>query len=55
MEYHEFKGDKRSHQDLVNLLSSHEFKVVVEKAKFPQPSWFGTRIAKIGIIKAWRE
>jgi FkbM family methyltransferase len=55
MEFHEFKGDKRNHRDLVNLLSFHGFKVVVEKAKFPQPSWFGTRIAKIGIIKAWRE
>jgi len=54
MEYHEFAGDKRSHRDLVNLLSSHGFKVVVERAKFPQPSWFGTGIAKIGIIKAWR-
>lgn len=55
MEFHEFKGDKRSYHDLVNLLSTHGFKVVVEKAKFPQPSWFGTRIDKIGIIKAWRE
>ena len=55
MEFHEFKGDKRNHHDLVDLLSSHGFKVVVEKAKFPQPSWFGTRITKIGIIKAWRE
>jgi len=55
MEFHEFKGDKLSHRDLVNLLSSYGFKVVVEKAKFPQPSWFGTRISKIGIIKAWRE
>ena len=54
MEFHEFKNNKRSHHDLVNLLSSHGFKVVVEKAKFPQPSWFGTGIAKIGIIKAWR-
>jgi FkbM family methyltransferase len=55
LEFHEFRGDKRSHLDLVNLLSSHGFNVVVEKAKFPQPSWFGTRIDKIGIIKAWRE
>jgi FkbM family methyltransferase len=54
MEFHEFKDDKRSHHDLVNLLSSHGFEVVVERAVFPQPSWFGTRIAKIGIIKAWR-
>lgn len=54
MEFHEFKGDKRSHHDLVNLLSSHGFDVVVEKAIFPQPGWFGTGIAKIGIIKAWR-
>jgi len=55
IEYHEFDGDKRSHQDLVNLLDTHGFKVVVEKAKFPQPHWFGTKINKIGIIKAWRE
>lgn len=55
IEFHEFKGDNRSHRDLVNLLSSHGFTVTVEKAKFPQPSWFGTGIAKIGIIKAWRE
>ena len=54
MEFHEFKDGKRSHHDLVGLLSSHGFEVVVEKAKFPQPSWFGTRISKIGIIKAWR-
>ncbi|MGD8405058.1 MAG: FkbM family methyltransferase [Anaerolineales bacterium] len=54
MEFHEFRGDKRSHHDLVNLLNSQGFKVVVEKAIFPQPSWFGTGIAKIGIIKAWR-
>ena len=55
IEYHEFEDAKHSHRDLVNLLSTHGFKVVVEKAKFPQPSWFGTRITKIGIIKAWRE
>lgn len=55
MEFHEFRGDERNHTDLVNLLNSHGFKLVVEKAKFPQPSWFGTRIARIGIIKAWRE
>jgi FkbM family methyltransferase len=54
MEFHEFKEDKRSHHDLVNLLNSHGFEVVVEKAIFPQPNWFGTGIAKIGIIKAWR-
>jgi FkbM family methyltransferase len=55
IEYHEFEGDKRSHQDLVNLLDSQGFKVVVEKAKFPQPHWFGTKINRIGIIKAWRD
>ena len=54
MEFHEFKDDKRSHYELVNLLSSQGFEVAVEKAKFPQPNWFGTKIAKIGIIKAWR-
>jgi FkbM family methyltransferase len=54
IEYHEFEGDKRSYQDLVNLLDSQGFQVVVEKAKFPQPHWFGTKINKIGIIKAWR-
>lgn len=54
MEFHEFKKDKKSHHDLVNLLNSHGFEVVVEKAIFPQPNWFGTGIAKIGIIKAWR-
>jgi hypothetical protein len=55
IEFHEFEGDKRSHQDLVDLLDSKGFKVVVEKAKFPQPHWFGTKINKIGIIKAWRD
>ena len=55
IEFHEFEGDKRSHLDLVDLLDSQGFKVVVEKAKFPQPHWFGTKINKIGIIKAWRE
>jgi len=55
IEYHEFKGGKRSHLDLVDLLNSHGFKVIVEKGIFPQPRWFGTRIVKIGIIKAWRE
>ena len=55
LEYHEFEGDKRTHLDLVNLLVSHGFKVVVEKAAFPQPQWFGTRITRLGIIKAWRE
>jgi FkbM family methyltransferase len=55
IEFHEFEGDKRSHQDLVDLLDSQGFKVVVEKAKFPQPHWFGTKINKIGIIKAWRD
>jgi FkbM family methyltransferase len=55
IEYHEFEGAKRGHQDLADLLNLHGFKVVVEKGIFPQPHWFGTRIAKIGIIKAWRE
>lgn len=55
IEYHEFERGGQTHQDLVNLLSSHGFKVVVEKAIFPQPHWFGTGITKLGIIKAWRE
>jgi FkbM family methyltransferase len=55
IEYHEFEGDERTHLDLVNLLVSHGFKVVVEKAMFPQPHWFGTKITRLGIIKAWRE
>ena len=55
IEYHEFEGDERSHQDLVKLLTTYGFKVEVERAKFPQPSWFGTRITGLGIIKAWRE
>jgi FkbM family methyltransferase len=54
MEFHEFKDNNQSHHDLVNLLNSHGFEVFVEKAIFPQPDWFGTGIAKIGIIKAWR-
>ena len=54
IEYHEFEGNKRGHRDLINLLSVHGFKVVVEKGIFPQPRWFGTGINKIGIIKAWR-
>ena len=55
IEYHEFEGDERTHRDLTDLLVSHGFKVVVEKAIFPQPHWFGTRITRLGIIKAWRE
>ena len=55
IEYHEFENAKHNHRDLVNLLSLHGFKVLVEKAKFPQPGWFGTGITRIGIIKAWRE
>lgn len=55
IEFHEFEGDKRSHQDLVDLLEAQGFRIIVEKAKFPQPQWFGTKINKIGIIKAWRE
>ncbi|MBN1451244.1 MAG: FkbM family methyltransferase [Anaerolineales bacterium] len=54
IEYHEFEGGERSHHDLVNLLNSHGFKVVVEKGIFPQPHWFGTHITGLGIIKAWR-
>jgi FkbM family methyltransferase len=50
MEYHEFEGDQRSHQDLVNLLKSHGFHVEVEDGIFPQKILFGT-----GIIKAWRD
>lgn len=55
IEYHEFERGGRTHRDLVNLLTSHGFKVVVEKAIFPQPRWFGTGVSKLGIIKAWRE
>ena len=55
MEYHEFKGDKRSHRDLVNLLRSHGFNVVVERGMFPFTYFFGMRITKVGIIKAWRD
>ena len=50
MEYHEFVDDSRSHRDLVRLLESHGFRVVVEGGIFPQKILFGT-----GIIKAWRE
>ena len=50
MEYHEFDGDKRNHRDLVRLLKSHGFTVVVEDGIFPQKFLFGT-----GIIKAWRD
>lgn len=50
MEYHEFVGDTRTHLDLVDLLSSHGFSIVVEGGIFPQKFLFGT-----GIIKAWRE
>ena len=50
MEYHEFSDDKRNHRDLVNLLKSHDFQVVVEDGIFPQKFLFGT-----GIIKAWRD
>ena len=59
MEYHEFKGDKRNHQDLVNLLNSQGFIVVVEKGVSSLMDWFGAwfggRILRTGIIKAWRE
>ena len=50
MEYHEFVDDPRSHRELVRLLESHGFRVVVEGGIFPQKILFGT-----GIIKAWRE
>ena len=50
MEYHEFEGDKRTHQDLVELLKSQGFRVTVESGYFLQKFLFGT-----GIIKAWRE
>ena len=50
MEYHDFEGDTRSHRDLVYLLNSHGFKVIVEGGFFLQKFIFGTRI-----IKAWRE
>lgn len=50
MEYHEFVDDPRSHRELVSLLESHGFRVVVEDGIFPQKILFGT-----GIIKAWRE
>lgn len=49
MEYHEFDCDNRNHRDLVNLLQSHGFHVVIEGGIFLQKSLFGT-----GIIKAWR-
>jgi len=59
MEYHEFKGDKRNHQDLVDLLNSQGFIVVVEKGVSSLMDWFGAwfggRIIRTGIIKAWRE
>jgi FkbM family methyltransferase len=55
IEYHEFEGDERTYRDLTDLLVSHGFKVAVEKAIFPQLHWFGTRIIRLGIIKAWRE
>jgi FkbM family methyltransferase len=50
MEYHEFDGDSRNHRDLVRLLQSHGFHVVVEGGIFPQKMLFGT-----GIIKAWHD
>ena len=50
MEYHEFEGDHRNHNHLVNFLKSHDFHVAVEDGIFPQKFLFGT-----GIIKAWRD
>ena len=55
IEFHDFEGGKWTHLDLVNFLESHGFKVVLEKAIFPQPRWFGTGISRLGIIKAWQE
>ena len=59
MEYHEFEGNDRSHHDLVSLLNSHGFIVVVEKGISSLMDWFGAwfggSIIKTGIIKAWRE
>jgi FkbM family methyltransferase len=54
MEYHEFDGEKRTHLDLMKLLRSHGFNVLVERGIIPQTHWFGTGISRIGIIKAWR-
>ena len=50
MEYHEFQDDRRSRRDLVALLQSHGFHVVVDGGIFLQEFLFGT-----GIIKAWRD
>jgi len=50
MEYHEFDENQWDHRDLVNLLKSSGFNVVVEDGIFPQKFLFGT-----GIIKAWRD
>jgi len=50
MEYHEFEGHPQGHLDLVKVLHSHDFNVVVEAGIFPQRFLFGT-----GIIKAWRD
>jgi FkbM family methyltransferase len=58
LEYHEFRGDKRGHQDLVKLLEARGFHVVVERGIASLLDWFGAwfggNIIKTGIIKAWR-
>jgi FkbM family methyltransferase len=58
MEYHEFRGEERSHRDLVKLLEAHGFRVVVERGVASLLDWFGAwfggNIVKTGIIKAWR-
>lgn len=50
MEYHEYAGYKQNHLELVEVLTSNGFNVVVEGGIFPQKYIFGT-----GIIKAWRD
>jgi FkbM family methyltransferase len=59
LEYHEFRGEERSHRDLVQLLRAHGFHVVVERGLASLMDWFGAwfggNIVKTGIIKAWRE
>ena len=59
MEYHEFDADKRNHEDLVKRLNSQGFTVTVEKGVSSMMDWFGAwfggRILRTGILKAWRE
>jgi len=55
IEYHELDGKNLRQEELVNLLTSYGFNVVVKRGAFSIVDWFGGNVIKTGIIKAWRD